>query len=683
MGISTDPNQLQLMEGNLRGARTSLRSPTPYTFDQSSADSTANSASAKSCATRGGRIHSSLGFSSTQNSGTPTGTSSVLYTRNSGHSRNFSESHVPVRSLSLSNRAAGRDPQSFATGRAGGNPPFLQSRSLRGTRSSDVLGDSRSLHHPLRKPSLDWSSPTNLDTLPEDESTSRSNGETHKSDQGLQSSSSATNELRTQMHLLKGRLSNLRERTIEDNLRRRNMQSARIPSPFTDAEAWYTGAETYSGHSVNTEAGVGYSPTERLGEDGSQNSLRQPAALDPSLDEGSTPDPRYSNPYSSLPIDPRLRGRSEQLQSNIDVKVKELRSNTRTPRDEVGPYTPSITGESTYEDAEEKIEDRGGQSTPTATDEKFQTSYFDDYDEDAKEPQTATRGTFNVREDESMSERHEDRADAFDYEHFFLHSSMGSMSRSRSNSRSSNESVETTRGLPAKSQSEPETSGGALETPQDQRHGESRVWHGRRESASSVSTMATFATATEGNNTPADEREEDDVLPMMTNDLQISSNYPANNGNLSIPVPWSQGRPDSGVGIQTRAGGSQHSPPISSSPHGQSDPSLSAYASNQDISASNTSLGSSRKRSRSSSKPWVSPIITPVVASLLSSTRPAIKLERSDETNLKILLESLREVCLRLCEEEGENERQEWSRRLLEARRILDGRSRPQHQALY
>jgi hypothetical protein len=74
---------------------------------------------------------------------------------------------------------------------------------------------------------------------------------------------------------------------------------------------------------------------------------------------------------------------------------------------------------------------------------------------------------------------HEDREDAFDYEHFFLHSAMGSLTRARSGRRgssgseSSEDSVETTRG-PTSSMSK------------------------RRRSFDTVASEDSFATATEG-----------------------------------------------------------------------------------------------------------------------------------------------------------------------------------------
>jgi hypothetical protein len=87
--------------------------------------------------------------------------------------------------------------------------------------------------------------------------------------------------------------------------------------------------------------------------------------------------------------------------------------------------------------------------------------------------------------DADLATPHEEREDAFDYEHFILHSALGNFSQQmRRVSVSSHGSVETTR--PTQS-----------------------VRHSRTNSSLSASTDATFATATEGESMPEDE---DDIL---------------------------------------------------------------------------------------------------------------------------------------------------------------------------
>ncbi|KAI9700212.1 MAG: hypothetical protein M1820_006880 [Bogoriella megaspora] len=676
--LANAKKRLNLMEGNLRGARTSLMSPTPYSLNRSSPDGSPTFTT--SFNSPGVRNHSSLGFSPKVINNGQKRNSSAHVNGNPGHGRNFSDSHTPSRSLSLSIKRNGQDWRSPMTPDKSLDNKFLLSRSLRGTRSSELLADAGGSQHPLRKPSLDWSPPTNLDTLQEDEN--QSNGSSNSTP--LRRSPSTTSELRSQMYQLKGRISSLRERTIEDNMRRRSMQSARIPSPFTDAEAWYTAAETYQGQPLNTNAGVGYSPTEP----NATHSLdQQPHSLDPSLEEGATPDATYTNPYSSLPVDPRLGGQPQQkqpqqqpqlqTQSHTEVGDTQLSDDMLTQNRDPDQ---SVTGESHYEDAEENVTTLEQQTTPKAEDERFKTSYFDDYDEDVEEPRTATRGSFDIPHTRNVSrpvsDRHEDRADAFDYEHFFLHSAMGTIGQgSRRESSSSTDSVETTKGPAAGSGPETQTVEGAPETPQALRDIESRM-HKRSESSSSVSTMATFATATEGLRTPADEKEEGDGLPDMASDLRIAneSNLNGKRAGLMSSSNFPK-QPGSSVGTNIAQNTRQQSLPAVSRPRSQTESAANFRARSTSVSISSSSLP--KIPSTMSSKPWISPVVTPVVQALLSSTRPAIKLEKRDEVTLRILIESLREVCLRLSEgPQDADGGTEFRRRLEEARRVLDGRPR-------
>jgi hypothetical protein len=99
---------------------------------------------------------------------------------------------------------------------------------------------------------------------------------------------------------------------------------------------------------------------------------------------------------------------------------------------------------------------------------------------------------------------HEEREDAFDYEHFILHSALGNYSRQlRRASSASRESAETTR--PA----------------------HRPVQHSRTNSNMSDSTVATFATATEGEMP----EEEDEVNSVMYWDRRF------NHGMYQTPFP--------------------------------------------------------------------------------------------------------------------------------------------------
>ncbi len=125
-------------------------------------------------------------------------------------------------------------------------------------------------------------------------------------------------------------------------------------------------------------------------------------------------------------------------------------------------------------------------------------------------------------------ERHEDRADAFDYEHFFLHSGMGNYSADefmRRNSYASIDSTETAK--PDDHQTRPESQVEA-ETNRQAEHAamQARLLE-RNVSVDSVSTVASFATATEGDDDEEDEPVDENglwELTQQTNLMSLSSN---------------------------------------------------------------------------------------------------------------------------------------------------------------
>ena len=121
--------------------------------------------------------------------------------------------------------------------------------------------------------------------------------------------------------------------------------------------------------------------------------------------------------------------------------------------------------------------------------------------EDGRTPSEPEDSLYDTQDyHETIGERHEDRADAFDYEHFFLHSSMGHYGRKRGSNHSSNYSQETER---------PPTI--VLSDSPDEKE-ESPNRHMRQHSYGSVSSEATFATATEGDG----KEDEDEWTPRQT-----------------------------------------------------------------------------------------------------------------------------------------------------------------------
>jgi hypothetical protein len=269
-------------------------------------------------------------------------------------------------------------------------------------------------------------------------------------------------DLRDQMHDLKGRLSVLRDRARDDNMKRRSLQSLRTPSPFTAAEQWYSTDKSYIAPGLTTEAGLGQPVAAKV------DIIAHVVESDPpEVKEGSLYNPpEYANSETASVYE-------EASENNEDM------GRLAEPHE---PETLQEAGEEDYEGGAEAGED--------GEDEELGNDIDDDYDEVAgHEGRDVYESDSSVYHD-AASISHEDREDAFDYEHFFLHSAMGTINQQRHERRgsfSSEDSADTARGPEAN----PNRSLGYL----------------RAESSASVSTMATFATATEGLEPEVDDQE--------------------------------------------------------------------------------------------------------------------------------------------------------------------------------
>ncbi|KAI1504636.1 hypothetical protein F5X99DRAFT_371590 [Biscogniauxia marginata] len=283
-------------------------------------------------------------------------------------------------------------------------------------------------------------------------------------DASLKRSASATQmrDLKDHMKDLKGRLSTLRDQARADSMKRRSLQSLRTPSPFTHAriEQWY--ADT-------AEAGGDHSKHE-------------------------DPDSRILNAEVSIEKDhdDEPETASEENTESVGIAYE----NTETPPADLSPpdsraSSPDSNTTPTMSLDEEEVDDMD--------DMKTEDGYNDD-DTNEIYDSASESGESSYHDSVQTQVSHEDREDAFDYEHFFLHSAMGTMSQRRLNRRgsqdsfSSEDSVETTRG--------PDTSTKTSAVKTGRRS--------RRDSAGSTSTMESFATATEGRNTRAENTESAD-----------------------------------------------------------------------------------------------------------------------------------------------------------------------------
>ncbi|SZF00376.1 unnamed protein product [Blumeria hordei] len=242
-------------------------------------------------------------------------------------------------------------------------------------------------------------------------------------------------DLQTQMQGLKGRLSILRDRTRDDTMRRRSLQSLKNSDPGAIADKWYAMDKNF--------------PSQR------SSSLKSQSC-----------DSANQSPVESGE-DTTTRG----SRSNLS------RSSLRNSFDGIEDYQEPEANEANQKEPSDITEDNSAQVTEVEIDSPNQTVIKEkDEDDDCDESSSS------IYHDTMVS--HEDREDAFDYEHFFLHSAMGTISQERRESVSSQDSAETARCYSPQKRKWPS---------------KSRKSQPYRRSASteSISTLESFSTANE------------------------------------------------------------------------------------------------------------------------------------------------------------------------------------------
>ncbi|KAK6854578.1 hypothetical protein PG995_009671 [Apiospora arundinis] len=269
-------------------------------------------------------------------------------------------------------------------------------------------------------------------------------------EKGLRRSASTAQmrELKDHMTDLKGRLSALRDQARADTMKRRSLSSLRTPSPFTHArvEQWYAATDEVA------------EEEDALGEDAtSLNGQVTPAQRDSVQSKGLTEDDE--SVYTDLEEEP-YSPKTKLTPAEIHIQSPSKASASAMLSDD----DDDLRTEDGYEDA--------------AGD-----GFVDVVDLDSESGDSAYHDSVQNQ----MS--HEDREDAFDYEHFFLHSAMGSMTQRRMQQAGNRDSYSS-----ADSEDSVETARGPLITKRGRRRG----------SDASVSTIASFATATEGRLTRAE-----------------------------------------------------------------------------------------------------------------------------------------------------------------------------------
>ncbi|KAL8799438.1 MAG: hypothetical protein Q9182_005882 [Xanthomendoza sp. 2 TL-2023] len=426
-----------------------------------------------------------------------------------GHARVFSETSVPSSMQTSPRKGEGQDDAARTTNGigSGGADTSTSLATKHGLESRDWFwtGLTRNPSHGNRHntyglqalnedgppPSTFESperqqSPPVIDTSPaivpsiQSDSATASPSQRSPSSNGLTRTSSTNQmrDIRDQMQDLKGKISSLKQRAREDSLHRRSLQSLRTPSPFTAAEQWYAGAPGYSRDRSGSKPREGSPPTAQPSIE-EEDETKQYPVQEPDLavqgvlrdtTDRMVPDVEGRHGYPEAIDDPTARENDDSSKTVIDEPVIE---NDR-------PVDHSALEDSPILHEENEIEDGP-----------------DEGDQELPEP--------------SALPRHEDRSDAFDYEHLFLHSGMGTLSqgrKSRSSSHSSAYSVETTKpnrvSTETSEASRDRDSSVSLDDSGEESPDLQQSGHVRKGSVDSVSTVATFATATEGDGNSVD-----------------------------------------------------------------------------------------------------------------------------------------------------------------------------------
>ncbi|KAL6708439.1 hypothetical protein ACN47E_002702 [Coniothyrium glycines] len=591
MILANAKKRLNVMEGNLRGARASLVVSPTFNPRSSALDLSQHITAARD---RDRRLYAGIGPIPPR---IHSYRASPLSPTSPNHLRGMSETSVqlPFTPSYMTTRSTANKRASSAIGHTSGpwSPEsYGQGRfPIKESRSVEVLRDPRGTWTTADREVVDPSasrssrSPPALETLPEDEDGAK-----------IHRPTSAASSLRDQMNDLKGRMASLKQKAQEDRLRRRSLQSLRTPSPFTSADSWYSGTNAYksSESSLSANAGLGIktgSPT--------RHALYE--------DEHS---------HDQTPRTAAARKEGEKLVSYDTQEQSRSPNGHAYPEQYQFPQTEPVEETETFEDEEETDEGEfvsvNGDGNELAGDSVYEDAVYE----------------------MSVTERHEDRVDAFDYEHFFLHSAMGTYStESRRSSISSDSSTETTRPVTA------------MQTSEELSSTERRISiHQRNPSVDSVSTIASFATAAEEQ---YDEDEENEEMDQFSQQI-LSSQPPVMSRSATRSSAGFGGgslRTDSAINMR-RGNGS--SPTQASLSRGSSSP---------------AELASGLQTSK-------------IFSILTEGSRAEARLALSEEETELIygLAASMQQVCSNLQSTYGEAyERKAWRRRLDEARRILNG----------
>ncbi|OBT69554.1 hypothetical protein VE03_01118 [Pseudogymnoascus sp. 23342-1-I1] len=360
-------------------------------------------------------------------------------------------------------------------------------------------------------------------------------------------SSMQMRDLSVKMKDLKGKISTLRDRAKEENMKRRSVQSLRTPSPFTAAEQWYATTTDYKDGHLSADAVVMH------------------AALDGEAKEEETQQKQVNNTLDHVAEDAAEDVADADYQESETTSIYQDFEEAEEHQEEYGNVVGSfgeeeqINEDEVYEEPaelengqqENGTQENGLQEHTEERELGEEQPIGDEYEDESvdgeDEYDDANSDVASLYHDTSQVPlSHEDREDAFDYEHFFLHSAMGTMSQqkySRRGSYGSDSSVETTRGL------DPPTAT-ATGTYKDELR-PAVVGHKRHKSIDTVSTMATFATA-KSRHTDADLQTQ--YFDFAVQDVQRRSQQMGGRGDTSKALPTTPDDEAGGPDLESRRG---------------------------------------------------------------------------------------------------------------------------------
>ncbi|KAM0722841.1 hypothetical protein Q7P37_001039 [Cladosporium fusiforme] len=664
--LANAKKRLNLMEGNLRGARDLVQPLTTANLKRATSLGSSNQPTVG----YGGKRFLMDGYTNTRPARTlhlQVSTPALGREYQQGHGRTHSDLALPERP----HTALARGDMFGRKGRIPVRPSNSSWTDLRGSRSFESLGGSEVYDNAPQSaresPAVMGTPDPDLGPLPEesasqvapsvrerevenDHDINRDSIYTESAFEyglGITRSPSTTEGLREQMSSLKGRISSLRDRAKEDSIRRQSYH-LRDSSPLNNAEyqapdMWYAGATDSPMESKpHEQGGMEHSPSKNL--------------------QGGAP-------WGSLPLKTGSRNAFAEIaakQQNGSLTLRERRMQHRDSH-HGHRYTGSRDMPGSFNIGDNEIRSDVGvtpgaesyqhsaSDAPTLSTPDNPSEYFPDFDDNESVYEDAEPDL------PSSVVPHEQREDAFDYEHFFLHSAMARYQQSSSPVDSDMESVSSVStakgptatpkapGPPQEDMYPPATP----ETPEQLREIERKIAHSRSQSLESVSTTASFATAAER----------------------------VENGRAS-PTPNNSSSNNTSKPNSRRSSRAATSRPPSTDPTHSRAPSTTFSATTANRRTPSEVLPNRRtstlRRSQALTSPLLSsaPVQDPTAIAVHALLDPQGRcMGLKDKALVFGVVESLRRVCERLQEGEGDGEDagvDEWRRRLDGCRRVLE-----------